>query len=37
MFFLIFVDCVALFKGLSQVPFSVGVEHPDTKKMLFGP
>ena len=28
MFSLILVGCVALFKGLSQVSFSVGVEKP---------
>ena len=29
MSFFIFVDCVALFEGLSQVTFSVVIEHPD--------
>ena len=37
MFFLIFVDFIALFNGLCQVPFRIGVEHPDFKKMLFDP
>ena len=32
MFFLIFVDCVALFKDLSQAFFSVGVESPNIKR-----
>ena len=37
MFFLMFVDCVALLKDLSQVHCCAGVETPTIKKCSFAP